>query len=300
MIRIVTDSVASLSPEEAAARDIIIMPLYLNFDGAEHVETEMDIDGFYESIGERIDDIPTSSQPSALAFEEVFEEAADAGDSVLGIFISSKLSGTFDGAIRAARTAKSHHLDFTCILIDSVSTGYDEAAPVLDAVDARDEGRTLEECAAAVENAIACSRILFVPESLDFLKAGGRIGAASALVGSLIKITPVLTVLDGTPCALEKVRTVKKAVEAMIDRFRTDVDRHGLKRVMVHYIGSKTEILERFRKRIEEIAGHEVSMRPVSPVIGSHVGPAIGIAYECLSALDDKVTFPVSELTVIV
>lgn len=299
MIRIVTDSVASLPLEEAARRDIIIAPLFLHFDGGEHRETEMDIDGFYQTIHERVNDVPTSSQPSAHALESIFEDAAKAGDAVLGIFISSKLSGTFDGALRAARTVKSHHLDFTCILMDSTSAGYDEAFPVLDATDVRDAGGSLEECAAAAENAIVCSRFLFVPETLSFLKAGGRIGAASALVGSLIKITPVLTVTDGTPCVAEKVRTFKKAVDAMVERFRRDVETHGLKRVMVHYIGKKTAALEKLAESVEEIAGQKVLPLPVSPVIGSHVGPAIGIAYECLSALDEKLTTPVTELTVI-
>ncbi len=299
MIRIVTDSVASIPVEEVAARDIDIFPLFLHFDGAEHVETEMNIPVFYETLEERIDAIPTSSQPSAHVMEAYLEEAAEAGDSVVGIFMSSVLSGTFEGVVRAARMVKSRHIDFRCVLIDSASAGYDEAAPALDAADARDAGLTLEEVVAAAELAILRSRILFVPDSLAFLKAGGRIGAASALLGQMVKISPILTVIDGRADTFAKVRTRKRAISAMVERFKNDVDRCGLKRVVVHYIGKKTEALEQLRRQVEEVAGRAVDVLPVSPVLGAHVGPAIGMAYECLDTIKGKLTAGTSELVVV-
>lgn len=296
MLRIITDSTASVPKAVLDAHDVTVVSLYVRFDGEEHIEAEMDIDGFYDTIASRIDDIPTSSQPSQHAFESFFEAAAAAGDEVLGIFVSSALSGTFEGAVRAARTVKSHNIDLRCVLIDSTSTGGDEGFPIMDALEARAAGGTLEECAAAVQNGILCSRIIFVPESLEFLKAGGRIGRAAALLGSVIKIVPVITVLDGTPQVVTKVRTMKKAVEEMVRTFKADVDRFGLKRVMVQYIGPKTEVLEKLRERVEEIAGHTVEVMPVSPVIGVHVGPAVGISYECMRYVEGKLEMQPSEL----
>lgn len=296
MLRIITDSTASIPKDALARNDVAVASLFVRYDGEEHQETEMDIDGFYDTIAERIDNIPTSSQPSQHFFETYFEQAAAAGDEVLGIFVSSALSGTFEGAIRAARTVKSHNIDFRCVLIDSTSTGGDEGFPVMDALEAREAGSTLEECAAAVENAILCSRILFVPESLAFLKAGGRIGRAAALLGSVIKIVPVICVLDGTPQVVAKVRTMKKAVEEMVRTFASDVECFGLKRVIVQYIGPKTEALERLRQRVEQIAGRAVEVMPVSPVIGVHVGPAVGISYECVRYVQGKLEIQPSEL----
>lgn len=296
MLRIITDSTASIPKDLRDAAGVAVASLYVRYDGEEHLETEMDIPAFYGTIASRIHDIPTSSQPSQHVFESFFEQAADAGDEVLGIFVSSALSGTFEGAIRAARTVKSHHIGFRCVLIDSTSTGGDEGFPLMDAIQAREAGGTLEECAAAAQNAIMCSRILFVPESLEFLRAGGRIGRAAALLGSVIKIVPVICVLDGTPQVVAKVRTMKKAVEEMVRTFSSDVERFGLKRVMVQYIGPKTEVLDRFRAQVEEVAGHAVDVMPVSPVIGVHVGPAVGISYECMRYVQGKLEMQPSEL----
>jgi DegV family protein with EDD domain len=139
------------------------------------------------------------------------------------------------------------------------------------------------------------SRILFAPESLAFLKAGGRIGAASALLGSLIKITPVLTVRDGRADTFTKVRTYKKALNEMVQIFKADIEAHGFKRAVVHYIGVRSEALYAFRDKVSEAAGCEVSIVPISPVLGSHVGPAMGLAYECLGYLSGKITTDISE-----
>lgn len=300
MIRIVTDSVASIPADIARERNIEVVSLFVNYDGEEHLEIEMDIDGFYGTIDERIEDIPTSSQPSQHDLESLFEDAAKAGDSVVGIFLSSEFSGTLEGAVRAARMVKSRNLDFQCVIVDSASAGSDEAFAVLDAADARDEGKPLEEVAAAAELAVLRSRFLFLPESLAFLRAGGRIGAASALLGTVIQISPILTVSNGKADTFAKVRTHKRAVAAMVDAFKSDVEEFGLKRVVVHYIGKKTKALEQLLDAVRDIAGYEVDVRPVSPVLGVHVGPAIGVAYECMEFIKGKFSGDVSELVVAV
>lgn len=300
MIRIVTDSVASLPAGMAAEHGITVVPLFLRFDGDDHVETEMDIPAFYETLEDRIHDIPTSSQPSAHVLESLFEEAAEAGDSVVGCFLSSALSGTFDGAVRAARMVQSHHIDFKCVLIDSASAGYDEAFCALDAADARAQGQSFADVATVAAMAILRSRILFVPDSLAFLKAGGRIGAASALLGQMVRIAPILTVLNGHADTFAKVRTNKRAVAAMVDQLRSDAEAHGLKRVVVHYIGKRTRALEQLREAVEDVAGHPVDVVPVSPVLGAHVGPAVGLAYECDELIEGKVTGDIGDLVVAV
>lgn len=297
MIRIVTDSVASIPPEVRQERGIEVVSLFVNHQGVEHEESTMDVDGFYARIGEMVDDIPTSSQPSQHALEEVFERAAQAGDDVLGIFISSRMSGTFDGAIRAARVVKSRNLGFSCILVDSSTNCAEEGFAVLDACDARDRGASLVDCARAAQCALRDSRFLFVPETLAFLKAGGRIGSASALLGSLIQITPVLTVENGEAATFAKVRTSKRALDKMVRTLKDDIAASGgLKRIVVHYIGDKAPALQWAREVIEPLVERAVRVFPVSPVIGVHVGPAIGIAYECLERLGGKATIDSSEL----
>jgi len=171
-----------------------------------------------------------------------------------------------------------------------------EMFAVLDAADARDAGASLEECARAATDAVAASRFIFAPESLAFLKAGGRIGGASALLGGLLQISPVLTVADWETATLAKVRTWKKTLARMVDVFKEDIGACGLKRVVVHYIGAAAPAVRWAREAVEPVVGHAVEVLPVSPVIGVHVGPAVGLAYECERAVPGKLTAPASEL----
>ena len=296
MVKIVTDSVASIPAEVVRARDIEVVSLFVNRDGREYREADMDVDAFYEDIADMIDNPPTSSQPSQHAMETIFEKAAQAADEVLGVFISSKMSGAFEGAVRSARACKERYKQFRCTLIDSTSNCGDEMFAVLDACDARDAGGDLTRCAQAAIDSVVSSRFIFAPESLAFLKAGGRIGGASALLGGLLQISPVLTVADWETATLAKVRTWKKTLARMVDIFKEDIDACGLARVVVHYIGSAAPAIKWAREAIEPVVGHAVEVLPVSPVIGVHVGPAVGIAYECERPVPGKLTAPTSEL----
>lgn len=296
MVKIVTDSVASIPAEVARERGIDVVSMYVNHNGHEYVDAEMDVDAFYAGIADMVNNIPTSSQPSQSVLEGLFERAVAAGDEVLGVFISAKMSGTFEGAVRAARAVKARHLDFSCALVDSTTNSYDEAFPVLAATRARDAGAGLQECVRAVCDAVKSTRFLFTPETLAFLRAGGRIGSAAALLGNLVQLRPVLTVSDEETDTFAKVRTTKKALDRIAAKFKEDAEEHGLKNVVVHYIGDAAPAVAWARDAIEPYVGRAVEVLPVSPVIGTHVGPAVGIAYECRSPLEGKFSGNVNDL----
>ena len=294
MIRILTDSACDILPAEAQQLGVTVIPLNVTLedgsilrDGIDMTPTE-----YYAHLAS-CRKLPTTSQPSPELFERFYQDAAAAGDEVLGIFISSELSGTYEGAVRAARAVKARNIDFTYVIVDSTSCGYDEAWPVFDAVAARDAGEDLAGCAAAALRGIESTRFLFTPETLTFLQRGGRIGNAAALLGNLIQLSPVLTVSDGKADTFAKVRTRKKALDRIVTEFKKDVEQHGLKHVVVHYIGDKAPAVAWAREVVEPLIGRTVSVLPVSPVIGLHVGPAVGLAYECASALAGKISGPV-------
>lgn len=291
MIRVVTDSVASLPLDMLQSENIEVVSLFVNHNGVEYVESEMDLDEFYSDIASMVDNIPTSSQPSQAELEALFERYAKAGDEVLGVWISADFSGTYDGALRAARAVESRNIGFRYIMIDSKSCAFDEGWAVIDGAEAVRGGATLEQAAQAVLKGVVSSRFLFTPESLTFLERGGRIGGASALLGNLMRIVPILTVRDGTAQVAAKVRSRKKALMRIVEMLEEDIAASGgLKRLIVHYVGDKAPALKWAREVIEPLVRCAVRVLPVSPVIGLHGGPAVGIAYECNEPLKEKFT----------
>ena len=296
MIRIITDSVSSITQEMATQLDIQVVTLYVNRNGMEYEDATMDLMRSMPIFTTWWMISPRQASPPSSCWKKC--RPARAGDQVCGIFISiSGLSGAYDGALRAIRAVAARNIGFEWELIDSQSCGFDEAFPVLEAVAARDGGEDLRGVAQAALDAIERTRFLFTPESLTFLQKGGRIGGAAALLGNLIQLAPVLTVRDGSPATFAKVRTRKKALDKIVAAMKADIEEHGLRDVVVHYIGDKAPAVKWAHEVIEPMLGRKVSVLPVSPVVGLHVGPAVGVAYECAHAISGKLTGPKAALT---
>ena len=150
---------------------------------------------------------------------------------------------------------------------------------VLTAARAVYEGKPIDEVINITQDNIKRSKFMFIPDTLEYLKKGGRIGGASALLGTIFQIKPILTVINGKTELFDKVRTKKRAIQTMVDKFIEDITKHGLGEVIIHHINDVEGAIE-FAKIVEKCIGKKVDIAPIGPVIGTHVGPgALGIVY---------------------
>ncbi|MDD2555585.1 MAG: DegV family protein [Syntrophaceticus sp.] len=276
-VQVITDSTSYLSEELREELDIRRISLHLSFSDEIMKEVDIDNDTFYEMMDEK--GIPTSSQPSV---EELYRDMVDVvktGDSLCCVFLSSDMSGTFSTGQLVKKMVLKKYEDAKIEIIDSRSNCMQLGFAVIEAARAAKAGKKLEQVKEAALENIKKSRFLFIPETLEYLKRGGRIGGASALIGSIFKIIPILTVENGETSVLTKVRTNKKAVLAMIDKMMKDVSQYGLGEIVVHHINCLQKAKE-LAALIKEKLKTNVDIMDIGPVIGLHVGPgAIGIAY---------------------
>jgi len=276
---VVTDSVASLPPSDAKRHDIDVVSLFVN-DGERH-EADLDIDlaSFYRRLAD-MKHLPTSSQPPVDSLVQAFQRGVQTGSDVVGVFISSKMSGTCETAALAARLVLEQTPSARIEIVDSGTNSMEEGFVALAAARAARAGEAVDRCVLAALETAQRTRYLFTPTTLEYLRRGGRIGGASALLGQLLQIKPILTVQHGETNTFSKVRTQGRALSEMARIFADDVASRGLERVVVHYIGDKAPADEFAARHIEPLAGLPVDIVPVSAVIGLHVGPAVGLAYE--------------------
>ena len=280
-VRIVTDSTSYLPTEELERHGIAMVSLGVNFpDGSSFPEVEIGRHDFYERMAAS-PQVPTSSQPAPSAFMEVFEPAAEAGDDVLGVFLSAKMSGTSEAGRLAADMVRERHPEARIEVLDSRSNCMELGFAVLAAARVANTGGSLDEAADAARATIDRTRFLFLPRTLDYLRKGGRIGGASALLGSLLDVKPILTVVNGETQVFAKVRKHSRAVAEILGRLQSDAEEFGLRVVAVHHIDAEETARSMLVEPIRERLGIESSVVAIGPVIGLHVGPGtVGVVYE--------------------
>ncbi len=164
-------------------------------------------------------------------------------------------------------------------IVDSRSNCMQMGYVAIEAAKSAAAGKSMEEVIDVCNSVINNSRFLFTPDTLDYLKKGGRIGGASALLGTLFQIKPILTVCDGKTTVFTKVRTKKKAVDTLVTTLVNDLQGKELGGVIVHHINCQDEGLS-LAAKIKKQLGVDVQIDTIGPIIGLHVGPgSIGVAY---------------------
>lgn len=275
-VALVIDSTANLPEEFVEKYNIYVIPLIVNWAG-ESLRDGVDITptAFYERLT-RAKEMPSTSQPSAGEFVDVFSKAAETAESILCLTISSELSGTF----ASANAARDMLEDIPIDIVDTRSTVMAMGFMALKAAEAIENGADLAEAAQVARDLITKVRILFVVDTLEFLHRGGRIGGASRLFGSVLSIKPVLTLENGRIDTLEKIRTKRKAIQYMLDYVVADVaGKSEIHAVMLNAVAFD-EADAAAAKLQQQLNIENIPHSELSPVIGTHVGPgAIGIAY---------------------
>ena len=277
-INVITDSTSCIPEELIKKYNLTIVSLNVLLDDKNYREVDLDNSTFYDLMN-KSKDFPKSSQPSLDELYGAFEKATMGGDSAIGVFISSDMSGTYSSAHLAKNMLLEKNPLATVEIIDSRSNCMQLGYAAIAAAKAAHEGKSMEAALKAAKNVIASSRFLFVPATLEYLKKGGRMGGAAALIGGIFEIRPILTVLDGKTNVFQKVRTTQKAIDRIIEAVLSDIKENGLGEVIVHHINCEGEG-EKIAAKLKAALGIDVGVCSIGPVIGTHVGPgAVGVAY---------------------
>lgn len=277
-VQVITDSVASLPAEDVESLGIERVSLYVHDGDQNLADLDLDPDAFYRRLAD-LTHLPTSSQPSVEALVNAFRSAIERGSDALGIFMSEKMSGTVETARMAADMVREQLPAGRIEILDSRTNSMEEGFVAEAAARAAQAGESIENCIAVATETMQRTRYLFTPETLEYLRRGGRIGTASALLGGLLQIKPILTVNEGETDVFARVRTRQRALAAIAAKFADDANAYGLRDVVVHYIGERGPAEKFAAEYVQPIAGRPVRVVPVSPVIGVHVGPAVAVAY---------------------
>ena len=277
-IKIVTDSTSYISDEYIKKYDIKLVSLNVIINGVSSREIDIENEVFYEEI-KNSKEIPKSSQPIPEEMLNTFREIVEDGDSIVGIFLSSKRSGTYSNANMIKDMILEDYPDAEIHILDSKTNCMQMGFAVIEAARTASEGKSINEVINAANHVINNSRFLFTPETLEYLKKGGRIGGAAALFGNVLQIKPILTVVNGETSVFKKVRTRKKAIEEIVKTVLEEIEAKGFGDIVVHHINCQEDGLK-LAKALENKLGKKVDIQSIGPVIGVHVGPgSIGIAY---------------------
>ncbi len=266
-IKIITDSTSDITPDSARQSGICVVPLNVNF-GNKTFKDKIDIDSaaFCELLG-KSDNMPMTSLPSPGDFAQVYKKYELEYDAIVSIHISSRLSGTYQSACTAAEEISGCRV-FT---MDSGLVSSALQLVVLRAARAAAAGCELDDLLKNIRNDIKNTTIYFMLDTLEYLKKGGRIGAAGRMAGSMLNIKPILSVEDGVITPVAKVRSRKQAVRRVMELLdsRPEVPRMAA-------VGHAVEPDEA-QKVIDILAdkyhGIEIIKSEIGPVIATHTGP---------------------------
>jgi len=281
-IRIVTDSTAEISQNQAGALGISVVPIKSVFADCEYRDgIDLMTEEFYEKL-QAAESLPTTSQPSPGDFEAIFREALVAGDQIVVATISSKLSGTWQSACLAKEVLEADgSLEEDVIyIIDSEQTTIGLNILMQRAIQMRDEGMNGKEIADALEKAKKDVRLYAVVDTLEYLHKGGRLSTASKVAGTLLNVKPLIAVDEGEVKVVGKCRGLKKAYDEIYELVAKAGGVDFGQPFAMGYTGDRERFVQFEEISKEHLGRHEPTVVGIGCAIGTHVGPgAVAIAF---------------------
>ncbi|WBB59404.1 DegV family protein [Streptomyces sp. WMMC500] len=269
-VAIVADSTAYLPPEAMRRHGIISVPLTVVLgDRALEEGTEISARSLAEALRKR--NPVTTSRPSPALFAATYRKAAEAGArGIVSLHLSGEVSGTYDAAVLAAKEAP-----VPVRVVDTRMVAMALGFCAIAAAEAAEAGGTVDDAVAAAERRAAGTSAFFYVDTLDYLRRGGRIGTAQALLGSALAVKPLLRLDGGRIELLEKVRTASRAI-LRLEEMVLDRAAEGPVDVAVHHLAAAeraAELADRLRERVPGLG--ELHLSEVGAVIGAHTGPGL-------------------------
>ena len=276
-VKFIIDSASDVMPAECKKLGVIHIPLSVCFGDKVYADAvEMNHKKFYKMLTSGKEPHPTTSQASPAVFAELMEKVVKAGDTAVVITVSSRLSGTYQSACIAAEDFEGK-----VFVVDSMTVTLGERLLLLYGLRLAQDGLD----AAAIKNRLDAIkdkiRLYARVDTLEYLRKGGRIGAASAVVGTMLNIKPIITIQDGKVESIAKARGVKAADKQLRDLVAKSGGINFSKPICAAYSGLEDDNLKTFlADSTEMLCGTEIPTAPIGSVIGTHVGPgAIAIGY---------------------
>lgn len=275
-VAVVTDSTANLPGGLAARHGLRVVPLHVTIDGVSGSDTTS-ADAGPSPAADLVaalqrHAVVSTSRPTPAEFAEVYRDALGAGaDGVLSVHLSRALSGTWEAARLAAEQVGADRVR----VVDSGSMAMGVGFVALAAANEAAAGAELAEVFDAAAGVARRTRTFFSVDTLDYLRRGGRIGTASALLGTALSVKPLLHVADGRIVPLEKVRTAVKARARLVE-LAVDAAGNGPVDVAVQHLGAAdraAQLVELLTERLPELGSCLVS--ELGPVVGAHAGPGV-------------------------
>lgn len=274
-IAVVTDSTATLPEDLVKKHNVYVAPLHITWDKVRYRDgIDIKTDEFYKRL-RKSKTLPTTSGAIQGEFLQIYESLRGKVDGIVTIVVSGELSAAYSAATNAKELVSEIPIEVIDSKISTIGMGFG----VIAAAKAAAAGGSLEQVAKAAKDTLAKVHVFFALDTLEYLRRGGRVNMPAAVIASLLKVKPILTLKDGKVEPTSRPRTRPKAIETLLNLMKERVTNTPLHVAVMH--ADDLEGLEQLKKEItSRFQTAELLVTSFTPVMGTHTGPGnIGIAF---------------------